>query len=226
MTVSRKVYHFCELFNHAQALTTTPGQNGWTVKDTSSAGTPTYLVATANGGGMVLTLASTSEAEIVTMYHDNVLVFDLRTIQHVEMIVSVAGIDAVTTLVFGLASAQNDTPDTVSINTWFRMEGSVSTSALVTETDDNTVNNDDKATGATLAAVLKRFEIDFTNGLNDVRFFVDGERVSPLTTFDMSAVAADQNVQPFVQLQKASGTGVPSVTIKKFDIQYTEATGA
>jgi hypothetical protein len=224
--VNREVLQFCDYFNRAQALTTTPGHNGWTVKDTSSSGTPTYLVATDDGGGMKLTLASTSEAEIVTMYHNDVLCFDLARIQFVEMIAKVGGTDSVTTLTMGLGSAQNDTDDSVATNAWFRMQGSASLTALVVETDDGVTDLDDKATGTTLGTTYKTLRIDFTNGLADVRFYVDGERVAAGTTFNMSGLTAGLNVQPFVQLQKASGTGVPTVTIKKFLIQYTEANGA
>lgn len=224
--VNREVLQFVDYFNRAQALTTTPGHNGWTVKDTSSAGTPTYLVATADGGGMKLTLASTSEAEVVTMYHNDVLCFDLAKIQYVEMVALVGGIDAVTTLTMGLGSAQNDTDDSLATNALFRIEGSVSTSNLVVETDDAVTDNDDKATGKTLSSTFKTLRIDFSYGLADVRFYVDGERVAATTTFNMSGLTAGLNVQPWVQLQKASGTGVPTVTIKKFLIQYTEANGA
>lgn len=226
MTVNREVLQFTEYFNRPQALTTTPGPNGWTIKDTSSAGTPTYLVATADGGGMVLTCDNTSEAQVVTMYHNDVLCFDVRTIQWCEMVLKVSGIDSVTTLVAGLASAQNDTADSVATNAWFRMQGSASTSNLVVETDDATTDNDDKATGTTLSSTLKTLRIDFSRGIADVRFVVDGERVAAGTTFDMSALTSGLNVQPFVQIQKASGTGIPAVTIKKFQIQYTEASGA
>lgn len=224
--INREVLQFCDYFNRPQALTTTPGQNGWTVKDTSSGGTPTYLVASGDGGGMALTLVNTSEAEIVTMYHNNVLNFDLAKIQFVEMIAKVSGIDSVTTLTMGVAAAQADADDDIVTNAWFRMEGSASTTALVVETDDAVTDLNDKATGTTLSSTYKTLRIDFTNGLADVRFYVDGERVAASTTFDMSGLTAGLNVQPFVQIQKASGTGVPAVTIKKFLIQYTEANGA
>jgi len=224
MTVKRETYEFCDLFNRAQVFSTTPGMNGWTIKDTSSSGTPTYLCATDVGA--VLTLASTSEEEIVTLYQNDVLPYDLADIQRVEMDLQVAGIDSVTTLVAGLASAQNDTEDSVATNAWFRMEGSASTTALVVETDDGTNDNNDKATGATLAAVIKRLIIDFTNGLADVRFFVDGERVAASTKFDMSAIASGTSVQPFVQLHKASGTGTPAVKIRKFEIYAKTSYGA
>lgn len=224
--IHRGVRHFEDLFDRAQALTTTPGQNGWTIKDTSSSGTPTYLCVTEDGGAMKLTLAATSEAEIVTMYQNNVLIWDLANLISVSFIVKVAAIDAVTTLTIGLASAQDDTDDSVAVNAWFRMEGSASLTALLAETDDGTTDLDDKATGATLAAVYKKLTIDFSNGLADVRFYIDGERVAAATTFDLSAITAGQNVQPFVQLQKASGTGVPSVSIAKCEADFRYAYGA
>jgi hypothetical protein len=231
--VNREVVDFLDYFNRPQALTTTPGQNGWTVKDTSSAGTPTYLVASGDGGGMKLTLASTSEAEVVTMYHNDVLNFDLAQIEFVEIIAKVGGIDAVTTLTMGVGSAQSDTDDSVATNAWFRIEGSGSTSNLLVETDDAVTDNDDKATGTTLSSTYKTLRIDFTYGLSDVRFTVDGERVALGNgssthdgRFSMAGLTAGLNVQPFVQLQKASGTGVPTVTIKKFHIKYREANGA
>lgn len=208
-----------ELFDRPQTLTTTPGVNGWTIEDTSSAGAPTYTVA--SGGGMTLTLAADSEAEIVTMYHNDVLNFDIDELHTVEFLVKVSGIDSVTTLVFGMGSAQADTADSVATNAWFRMQGSASTSNLLVETDDGTTDLDDKATGTTLSSTWKKCVIDFTNGTSDVRFYVDDARVAASTTFDMDQ--ATGNVQPIVQLQKASGTGTPAVTIGKVKITYAKA---
>jgi hypothetical protein len=224
--ISRGTREFTDFFDRAQAFTTTPGQNGWTAADTSSAGTPTYLCITEDGGAAKLTCTSTSEAQIVTLYHNDVLAFDVRKIKMVEFIAKVAGIDAVTTLTMGLGSARNDTDDSVATNAWFRMEGSVSTTAIVAETDDATTDNDDKATGVSLAAVYKKFAISFESGIADVRFFIDGERVAQATTFDMSALTAGLNVQPIFQIQKASGTGVPSITIAMVNIVYNYAYGA
>ena len=226
MTVYRGVTTFIDNFDRAQAFTTTAGQNGWTIKDTSAAGTPTYLTLTEDGGAAKLTLVSTSEAEIVTLYQNDVLMLDLAQLQHFWVIAKVAGIEAVTTLTMGLGSAINDTDDSVSVNAWFRMQGSVATDAVVVETDDNVTDNDDKATGATLADVYKKFHIDFTQGLADVRFYIDGARVATATTFNMSGITAGQNVQPIIQLQKASGTGVPSVTIAQVGCQFSWAYGA
>lgn len=226
MAVSSGVTTFIDQFDRAQVLSTTPGQNGWTVADTSSAGTPTYLCVTEDGGAMKLTLASTSEAEIVTLYTNDVLPYDLAKLQRVWFVAKVSGIDAVTTLTMGVGSARADTDDSVAVNAWFRMEGSASTSLVVCETDDGTTDTDDKATGVTLSSTYKKFEIDFTQGLSDIRFYIDGARVASAQTFTLASVTAGQNVQPIVQLQKASGTGTPSITIAQFGAQYRWSYGA
>lgn len=223
--ITRGSREFCDLFDRAQAFTTTPGQNGWTIADTSSGGTPTYLCITEDGGAAALTLAATSELENVCLYFNDVLPWDLRKLKHVKFVAKVAGVDSVTTIVMGVGSARNDTPDSVAANAWFRIEGSASTSNVVVETDDATVDNDDKATGSTLSSTYKTFLIDFSQGLADVRFFIDGERVAAATKFDMSAVAAGQNVQPIIQVQKASGTGVPAITIASVEALYNYAYG-
>ncbi len=227
MTVSRRTVTNIDMFDRAQALTTTPGHNGWTVADTSAAGTPTYLCVTEDGGAMKLTLAATSEAEIVTMYKNDVLYLDLAKLQNIWFIAKVAGIDAVTTLTFGVGSARDDTDDDVAAHAWFRMEGSVDTANVVVETDDGATDDNDNATGETLAATYKKFEIDFTNGLADVRFYIDGARVGVADgPYTLAGVTAGQNVQPLVQLQKASGTGVPSITIVEYGEVYETAYGA
>lgn len=218
--ISRGVRTFIDNFDRAQSFTTTPGMNGWTIADTSSAGTPTYLTITEDEGAAKLTLVSTSEAEIVTLYQNDILIYDVRHLKCAWWIAKVAGIDAVTTLTMGLGSARNDTDDSVATNAWFRMEGSVSTSNLVVETDDATTDKDDIATGKTLSSTYRKLLIDFTNGIADVRFFVDQERVAAGTLFDMSALTAGLNVQPIIQIQKASGTGVPAVTLAQFGVQY------
>ncbi len=217
MTVQREAVELIDRFDRAQALTTSPGFNGWTVKDTSSAGTPTYL---CTADGLVCTLAATSEAEIVTVYQNDVLVLPIERLKSIEFDVEVSGIDSVTTLVWGIANAQNDTADTVGVSAWFRMEGSASTTNIVVESDDGTNNNDDVATGKSLSTTKLRCRISFEKGLSDVRFYIDGDRVGSGTTFDMSNVSSGQGVQPFVQLQKASGTGTPAITIRRYRHHY------
>lgn len=226
MTVKRGTLHFCDHFNRAQSITTTPGVNGWTIKDTSSSGTPTYLCQSEPGGALKLTLAATSEEEIVTLYHNDVLTIDPNKLRYVRWVAKVASIDSVTTLVAGVASAQNDTEDSVARHAWFRMEGSASTSALVVESDDGTTDLDDKSTGLSLSSTYLDLLIDFQNGLSDVRFAVNGNRVAAGTTFDLDQIGTTNYLQPFVQLHKASGTGTPSVSLAMFEYEAVYAYGS
>lgn len=216
--VITKNYYFDENFTYASG---TPGPYGWTILDTSSGGTPTYLYL--DGGGLKLLCANTSEAEVLTLFHNNIEMIDIDELHYIRWYLKVSGIDAVTTLVAGVADGQNDTADSIATNAWFRIEGSASTSNLLTESDDGTRDNDDKATGKTLSSTVKMLEIRFKEtalGTQDVRFFVDSERVTTGTTFNMAA--ATGNVQPFIQLQKASGTGVPAVTVCGCEYQYSK----
>jgi len=222
MAIPRKLECFEDNFTRAQLLVDgTPNMNGWTLKDTSAAGTPTFL-CTSNVG-MVMTLASTSEAENVCMYMNDVLMLDVDQLEYFEFWASVAGVDAVTTITMGLGSARNDTPDTVTTNAWFRMEGSASTSNVVVESDNNATDNDDVATGQTLSTTVKRFHISFANGKTDIRYFMGNStgalvRVAASTTFSLTGVTSA--VQPIFQLQKASGTGVPALTIRRVEWKY------
>ena len=225
MSVAAGVIDFVDHFCRAQALTTTPGINGWTIKDTSPSGTPTYLCVTEDGGAMALTLAATSEAEIVTMFLNDVLPLDLRQLQRIYFLARVSGVDAVTQVAFGVGSAQNDTLDNMTVNCHFRIDGTVSPTAVVIETDDNVTDDDDNATGATLGNTYKKFEIDFGRGLSDIRFYIDGQPVGA-QTFSLAGVAAGQNVQPFVQIQKASGTGTPAITIAQIGWQTQYSYGS
>lgn len=205
----------------------------WVKTDTSSAGSPTMLTTAA---GLVCTLAATNEVENMCLSFGDILTFDIDQLVTAKFDVSVAGIDANTTFVIGMASARNDTPDSVAAHAWFRIEGSASTSALLVETDDGTNDNDDKATGFTLGSTSLQLCIDFKSGIltqappsaplggkANVQFSAQNSsgllrRVADRTLFNMSNYSG--GLQPIVQLQKASGTGTPSFTLRGVEITY------
>jgi len=181
----------------------------WLIDDTSSSGTPTYTKGTSVA---TLTLASTSEVENVCLHFGDALDFDIDLIQSIEMRVKLSAVFTTgSTLVFGVGSARNDDPDSMTANALFKMVGATSTTALFVETDDGVRDNDDIATGATLGTTFKRFVIDFTGGKSNVKFYVDGDRVAAATTFDMSGYSA--GLQPIVQIQKAANTNVDAVIV-------------
>ena len=226
MAIFRETVNFIDRFDRAHLAETTPGVNGWTLDEVAAAGSPTLLCSTEDGGRMSFTLTNTSEVQSQCLFHNDVLQFDLANIQYVRMIAQVAAIASLSVVSLGIGSARNDDEDAVAVNAYFKMEGATSTTALVVETDDGTNDNNDIATGETLADVYKEMVIDFTYGLSDVRFYIDSARVASGTTFDMSNITAGQNVQPLIQLSKASGTNVPVLHLARYEIQYTTAYGA
>lgn len=219
MPAFRGIQLFEDHFNRAQTLSSTPGQNGWTILDTSSAGTPTYVLSTSDGGQAVITLASDDEAENVALCHNDVLQFDIDRLLYMRFIAKVAAVGATNVITMGLGTARAVDEDTMTNNCWFKMEGATSTSNIVVETDDGTTDNDDVATGQTLSSTAKLFEIDFSFGKSDIRFSIDGKRVAAGTTFSMAA--ASGQLQPYFAADK-SGAGtdssVPALTISYVQI--------
>jgi hypothetical protein len=176
--------------------------------------------AQRNNDRKVLTLTSASQIQILGGGHGDALAFDVDDVQRVVMRARI-GASTFTSgsiLVFGLGSARNDTADDVAANAWFRMEGANSTTLVYVETDDAVRDNNDVSTGVTLGTTYKEFVIDFTGGKQDVKFYIDGQRVAASTTFDMSGYTA--GLQPIVQLQKAANTNADV-----FEMDYIEIDG-
>lgn len=184
----------------------------WAIADTSAAGTPTYATVSPSATGEIaLTLAATNEIENVCLSFGDVLPFDIDNLLSFEARVRVSGCTSGTVISWGLCSARNDTVSSITARANFRMTGATSTTAVTVETDDNVVDSGLIATGQTLATVYKKFYIDFTGGKANVKFFIDGVRVAPSTTFNMSGFSL--SLQPFFQIQKAANTNVDAITV-------------
>jgi hypothetical protein len=228
MTVSRYTVTKVDNFDRAQSYTTTPaGEFGWTIADTSTAGTPTYLNLTEDGGAVKLASDAQNEAQNVCLYQNDVLPFDWAKIQFVEWTLKIPVTATTTeTFVWGLGNARNDVIASITEKFLFKVLGSGSLTAVVIDTKDGTTAVTGTATGATLSTTYKKFGIDFTNGLSDVRAYVDGSRVASGTTFNMSALTAGNNCQLMAQIQKTPAADQPTMQITRVAIQYTVADGA
>jgi len=189
------------------------GTIDWNVIDVSAVGTvTTAIVADSSNGQFLLALDATDEAQDAVLYQNDNKTFDVGNGLIAEFRVNMAvspgtGVCAV----FGMCGDHNLDKDTATEAAWFRFDASL---VAKVESDDTTNNNDDIATGHTaVAGTYDIYRIDFTT-LSDVKFFINGGRVASGTTFDMSNLsAAEQQMQPYFSLDKASGTGLGSMNI-------------
>jgi len=222
-------YRFAGL--HKPALTASGVDGPWVKADTSVGGAPTVQ---AVAGAMELTLAADNEAENICLYFGDVLPYDIDDLVLVEIWARLtAAVPAAVMGAFGLAGARNDTLDSVAQNAWFRFEGN---NNIVVETDDGTLDLDDKATGLTLSTTIRKFTIDFGGGIvtagppaqseggkNNVLFSMENGQgllrpVARGTQFDMGAYAG--GLQLFAQLQKTAAVSVATLGIWGIDVHH------
>lgn len=189
-------------------------------KKLTGAGPPTVG---SNGGFMDLALEATNEAQVACLYFGNDLSFDIDNLLAIRFWAKVtASLNAACSLAMGLAVAQNDTIGSIAQCLLFRAIGN---NNIVIDTKDGTHTNAQIATGQTLVATTKKFEINFAKGLSDVRFFMDNadgnlRQVAPKTTFDLSAYAA--GLQPYFQMQKSAATAVGTASIQRVEIDWRQ----
>lgn len=188
----------------------------WATADTSASGSPTLdYVDNADNGAYRLKLAATDESEIITLYWGDDVFIEPTKQPYFEARVTYTNASpaAEEALVIGLADAQNDTLDSVAKSAWFLLTGA--NNNILYESDDATTNDDDNDSGVDwVSGTAFVLGIDFSN-LAAVAFYVDGTLVG---TTDMSALTG--NLQPFVQLQKSSGTTVPQIDIDYIDVDW------
>ena len=182
----------------------------WNVVDVNDA--TAAIVADSSNGQFLLHLAATEEAEDAVLYQNDNKTFDVGNGLIFEARINMAvspgsGVCAV----FGMCGDHDLDKDTITEGAWFRFDASL---VCKVESDDTTNNNDDVATGHTaVAGTYDIYRIDFTD-LSDVKFFINGARVATGTTFDMSnLLAAEEQMQPYFSIDKASGAGLGDMNI-------------
>lgn len=192
----------------------------WRIADTSAVGTPTYaLVTPSSSGEVALDFDAQVEVQNVNLYQSDVLQYDIDKIREIEFRVkqNQATMDATTILDFGIASARNDDATAIAALAFFSIVGGTDTTAVVLNTDANAAeDNNNIATGQSLANVYKDFKISFALGTSDVRFFIAGQPVATGTTFDMSNYTG--SLQLYVQISKTANANTDGVTIDRISI--------
>lgn len=197
----------------------------WYVHDTSSGGTPTKAVsADYDCGAYSLAFDNTNEAQVLNLCWNDEQNIDPTS--HPIVTARVRFPTAIPTatdmFAFGLASARNDTLNTVASNAWFRVEGGAS--ALLVETDNGTTDTDDKDTGIDVAAdTWYELRVDASD-YTAVKFYYRTALTDAWTDITPSgqtfALHATTGLQPYLQFQKASGTGTNGVLVDYVDVIF------
>lgn len=209
-----------DFFGTALFAATQDSNTGWRISIDAAAGTPTHvLVDGASSGELAVDMDTQAEAQNLCIYQGDILQYDIDKIREVEFRIKMnqAAADATTSFAFGVTGDRNDAIDSIAQTAIFRVVGADSTTNVVVETDDGTVEQNDTATGTTLINAYKEFKISFAEGTADVRFFIDGVPVATSTTFVMSNYT--DSLQLFMQIQKTSDANANGFTVDRVSIR-------
>jgi hypothetical protein len=184
----------------------------WRYTETGTSTNPTGDYVSAADGRFALTHSADSEAQTMRIdWGDNLLInMSKKPRLEVRAAINFAGatFSADQRLVIGFVSAYNATLDSTTHNAWFRIEGA--NLNILTESDDNTTNDDDNDTGIDIVDnTMTVFEIDVVS-LTDVRFMVNGASAGSLS---MAALPANSMVQPIIAIQRDAGTEAEVLTV-------------
>lgn len=206
--VGDRVQIFSDFIGGGSLPLDSAGGEGFVNHDTSSSGAPTLAFQSAANGVYRMQFASTSEAEYLATYLGDAVCVPPTAKAVWECRIAITGtFSADDRVVFGLASARNNTLDNIADHVWFRMEGA-NNNILVEGDDDGTTDNDDNDTGVDwTSGVMMVLKIDMSD-LTNVLFYIDGALVKLASgeKIDVSGMAGSDLLQPFIEIQKDAGT--------------------
>lgn len=194
--------------------------------DLSPAGAPTLAVQSGVADGILdLKPAATSEGEILAYYwNDQLLIPSNKRWQFTALVnVVTAPASSAERIVIGVGSQQNNNLGAMTRNAWFRMEGS---GAVKVETDDNTTDNDLGALRTAFTPTVGTYylyRIDCWDAKNVSFQIAKSNGLGWREVQQLSApafVTSPGNLQPFVCIEKDSGTGVPEVKIDYLHLSW------
>lgn len=173
--------------------------------DVENSATADYMADEANGVYQ-LAIEGTGETQATQLTHGDQLLIDMDADPIIEFRIRVDGIadmTAVEQAFWGVCPVHTNSEtssDNIDDSCWFLIKAGGT--GLWVESDDGSVDNDDKDSGLTLVDdVWTTFKIDFSN-LADVKMYVDGVEQA-YGTIVMSA-SAGTVVQPIVCIQRST----------------------
>lgn len=194
------------------ALNTTDGKWGTTIVKT--AGTPlAQLRANEPDGVVELVLDTTAEQQVAELNWGDQRNIALAKGPVFYTRLQFVGMGASRTAVWGMGTDRVTNPDNVTASVWFKTDASA---ALLIESDDNTTDNDDIATGITITEGANVwYKIDCSD-ISAVRFSIkrasDKQWLNVGTALSMAAGTA-RILQPIIQLQKTGGASNPYMRV-------------
>jgi len=214
--------NYFELFTDFESIAGSALPLWLSKQDTSAAGTVVAdFVANAAGGQYKILCDNTNEVQKVGLNGGDHLTFDITKKPILECRLKIQGtsgaaLSAVQRFVVGFASARNATLDSITTSAWLRVTGDASTRAVIAEADDNTTDTNAQSTGFSYTDdTFFTVKID-ASSLAGVKFYINGALKKTI-----AMAAATGNVQPFIELQKDSGTATPA-----FTVDWLRVTGA
>lgn len=188
-------------------------------------GSPTgvAIVSNAVGGQMAVALAATSEAEEALLAWNDALSYDVTKIGMIEYR---AALSALATGVAGASLGVGSawvSGGALSYARYLAFGWAASGALLVTALDgvQSAVSVAAKQIGGsaiTSDTAQHIFRIDWSNS-SDIVFYYDGNRVNAVGSVTWTATAgANSMMQPIVDVYKASGAGVATLTVDKVDL--------
>ena len=194
------------------------------VKKIVGSGPPTVaLVTNSIGGTIAAALTSTSEAEEAGLYWNDSLSFDVTKSGMIEYRAALSVLPTgVAGAAIGLGSAWVS-GGFLNLARYLGFGWSASGALLVIALDgvQTAVSVAAKQIGGsaiTSDTNQHLFRIDWSNN-SDIVFYYDGNRVNAVGSVTWTATAgANSNMQPWVDVYKASGVGVGTLTVDKVDM--------
>jgi hypothetical protein len=183
----------------------------WVSKIVGAAPPTVAGIANGAGGQIACTLTSASQKQDAALYQGDQfnfdvtkgLVFEARI--RLSVLPSVAGVQAV----WGLSSAWIDGPDNASDYLEFGASGN---GAILLRSQDGTTQNSIASGTTVLATDWHIYRIECFD-LTDIRYYIDGGRVSANNAVAFAASGAAATLQPYLSVYKASGAGVATLLV-------------
>ena len=193
-------------------------------------------LVTSDAGLMNLALDATNEAQNLCLYWGDELGLLIDKLISVDIWAKMtASVPASVTASFGLASARNDAPTSITQRLLWQLAGDNNVKALAA---DGTNTLSAIAVGHQLSTTIRRFQFDFGSGVltqsapalskggkASVRLAMGNAQgllrpVLPNTLINLSAYSG--GLQPFFQIQKTAGTAVGTLSIERLRIGYRQ----